>query len=102
MSKLNKTSVEFLVEQGIAKAQSDLLTEGLFGWASGLADKVVSSIINRNTSDVKAAILSDPKLTKLANGLGMNHNAIVKRVMQLAAKDPDFIKALATQRAKRV
>ena len=102
MPSIKQSTLSTLVLQEVAAAKSEILTEALFGWASGLADKVVSSIINRNTSDVKAAILSDPKLTKLAQGLGMNHKAIVTRVMKLAAKDPDFIRALATQRSKYI
>lgn len=77
-----------------------LLREGLFGWASGVADNIVSGIINRNTTAVKDAIMSDKRLTKLAKELGMDHKAITARVLKLAKTDPDFLRALATQRSK--
>lgn len=77
------------------------LEEGLFSWASGVADNIVHSILNRRADILSTKIFDDPKLLKLAKDLKWDKAQLQARVQDLLTRDNRFLKALATQRYRR-
>lgn len=78
-----------------------MLEEGLFSWASGVADDIVYGILNKRADIMSTKIFDDPKLLKLAKDLKWDKAQLQSRIGHLLTKDNKFLKALATQRYKR-
>ena len=78
--------------------EEERLKEGLFSWASGVADNVVYSVLNNYKNIRQSDIFKDPKIQRLAKDLKLSQKDIEQRVSTLVQKDPKFLKALATQR----
>lgn len=78
------------------------LKEGLLSWAGGVADNVVYSVLNNYKSIRQTDIFKDPKIRSLAKDLKISQKDLEKRVSDLMQRDNKFLRALATQRAKRI
>jgi len=78
------------------------LEEGLFSWASGVADDLIYGIINKRADILRTKIFDDPKLLQLAKDLKLSKHDFEKRVTSLLSRDNRFLNALATVRAKYV
>lgn len=78
------------------------LEEGLYSWASGVADDLFYGIINKRADIMRSKIFDDPKLLQLAKDLKMNKYDFEKKVTSMLSKDNRFLNALATTRAKYV
>lgn len=78
------------------------LEEGLYSWASGVADDLFYGIINKRADIMRSKIFDDPKLLSLAKDLKLSKQDFEKRVTGLLSKDDRFLNALATVRAKYV
>lgn len=82
--------------------QEEKLKEGLLSWAGGVSDNIVYSILN-NYKDIRQTdIFKDPKIKSLAKDLKISQKDLESRVNNLLQRDNRFLKALATQRAKRI
>lgn len=82
--------------------EEEKLKEGLLSWAGGVADNVVYSVLNNYKSIRQTDIFKDPKIRSLAKDLKISQKDLEKRVSDLMQRDNKFLKALATQRAKRI
>lgn len=96
---MTKEDLHKLIQEELTQHR---LEEGVMDWMSGVARNMAYSIIDKRGAYLSQAIKYDPKLQKLAQGLKMNTADFEKRVASLLDKDPRFLKALATQRAKRI
>jgi len=81
--------------------QNHKLNEDIAGWMAGVGRDIAYGIIDRRARGLSGALKSDPKLTRLAKDLKLTMNDLEGRINTLLDKDPRFLKALATQRAKR-
>lgn len=84
-----------------AELQNHKIDEDIAGWMGGVGKQIAYSIIDRRAKGLSGALLSDPKLARLAKDLKITTNDLESRINTLLDKDPRFLKALATQRAKR-
>jgi hypothetical protein len=82
--------------------EEEKLKEGLLSWAGGVADNVVYSVLNNYKSIRQTDIFKDPKIRSLAKDLKISQKDLEKRVSDLMQRDNNFLRALATQRAKRI
>lgn len=96
---MTKQEIHKLIQEELTNHK---LEEGVMDWMSGVARNMAYSIIDKRGAYLTQAIKSDPKLQKLAKDLKINTSDFEKRVASLLDKDPKFLKALATQRAKRI
>lgn len=78
------------------------LNEDIMGWLAGVGKQIAYDIIDRRAKGLSGAIKSDPKLLRLAKDLKITTAELEDRVDTLLKKDTRFLKALATQRAKRI
>ena len=78
------------------------LKEGLLSWAGGVADNIVYSVLNNYKNIRQTDIFKDPKIKSLAKDLKISQKDLERRVSDLMQRDTKFLKALATQRAKRI
>lgn len=77
------------------------INEDIVGWMSGVGKKIAYDIIDRRAKGLGQALKSDPKLLRLAQDLKITSKDLENRINMLLDKDPRFLKALATQRARR-
>jgi hypothetical protein len=96
---MTKQEIHKLIQEELTNHK---LEEGVMDWMSGVARNMAYSIIDKRGAYLTQAIKSDPKLQKLAKDLKINTSDFEKRVASLLDKDPKFLKALATQKAKRI
>ena len=82
--------------------EEEKLKEGLLSWAGGVADNVVYSVLNNYKNIRQTDIFKDPKIRSLAKDLKISQKDLEKRVSDLMQRDNKFLKALATQRVKRI
>lgn len=81
--------------------QNHKINEDIVGWMTGVGRKVAYDIIDRRARGLSGALSSDPKLLRLAKDLKITSRDLESRINTLLDKDPRFLRALATQRAKR-
>jgi len=82
--------------------EEEKLKEGLLSWAGGVADNLVYSVLNNYKNIRQTDIFKDPKIRSLAKDLKISQSDLEDRVSDLLQRDNRFLKALATQRAKRI
>ncbi len=82
--------------------QNLMLEEDIIGWMAGVGKQVAYDIIDRRARGLNKALKHDPKLLRLAKDLKMTSKDLEDRISSLLDKDPRFLRALATQRAKRI
>lgn len=82
--------------------KEEKLKEGLLSWAGGVADNIVYSVLNNYKNIRQTDIFKDPKIRSLAKDLKISQSDLEARVSDLLKRDNRFLKALATQRAKRI
>ncbi len=95
---MNKAQLRSIIREEI---QDHKINEDIVGWLGGIGRQVAYGIIDRRSRGLSKALLSDPKLTRLAKDLKITTKDLEDRINTLLDKDPRFLKALATQRAKR-
>jgi hypothetical protein len=78
------------------------IDEDIIGWMAGVGKQVAYDIIDRRAKGLSGALKHDPKLLRLAKDLKITSKDLESRINTLLDKDPRFLKALATQRAKRI
>ena len=82
--------------------EEEKIKEGILSWAGGVADNIVYSVLNNYKSIRQTDIFKDPKIKALAKDLKISQSELEDRVSDLLKRDNRFLKALATQRAKRI
>lgn len=81
-------------------SEDEKLKEGVVDWISGVASRLAAGILNKRAGYLSVAVAKDKKLRKLAKDLKIDSKDFEKRVNSLMDKDPAFLQALSTQRAK--
>ena len=96
---MKKSDIQKIIREEIREYK---LNEDILGWMSGIGKQVAYDIIDRRAKGLNAALKYDPKLLRLAKDLKITSRDLEDRISSLVDKDPKFLKALATQRAKRI
>lgn len=100
---MKKSDIHKIIKEEYKKLlEEEKLKEGLLSWAGGVADNIVYSILNNYKNIRQTDIFKDPKIKSLAKDLKMSQSDLEDRVSDLLKRDNRFLKALATQRAKRI
>lgn len=97
-SKKIQERLRSMIREELRNQQID---EDIVGWMAGVGKKIAYDIIDRRARGLSSALSSDPKLLRLAQDLKITSKDLESRINTLLDKDPRFLKALATQRAKR-
>lgn len=97
---IRKQIHQIIREEYTKVLEEEKIKEGLASWIGGVARNIAYSVIDKRSGYLNQAIKTDPKLIKLAKDLKLSTSDFEKRVATLLDKDPDFLKALATQRAR--
>ena len=89
--------------QDIKKAKQDegQLKESFLDWLAGGASRWGKEIIDRRAGYLTQAIKNDPKLAQMARDSGMSAKSYEDTMYKLMKSDTKFLRALATQRARR-
>ncbi len=95
---MKKSDLHRIIREEIREYQID---EDIAGWMAGVGRQIAYSIIDRRAKGLSSALKSDPKLLRLAKDLKLTVGDLEGRINTLLDRDPRFLKALATQRAKR-
>ena len=95
---MKKSDIQKIIREEIREYK---LNEDILGWMSGIGKQVAYDIIDRRAKGLNNALKYDPKLLRLAKDLKITTRDLENRISNLVDKDPKFLKALATQRAKR-
>jgi hypothetical protein len=95
---MKKSDIHKIIREELQNIRID---EDILGWISGVGRQVAYDIIDRRAKGLSGALKSDPKLLRLAKDLKITTKDLENRINTLIDKDPRFLKALATQRAKR-
>ena len=96
---MKKSDIQKIIREEIREYK---LNEDILGWMSGIGKQVAYDIIDRRAKGLNNALKYDPKLLRLAKDLKITSRDLEDRISSLVDKDPKFLKALATQRAKRI
>lgn len=99
---MRKSEIQQIIREVVkAELREQMIDEDIVGWMTGIGKKIAYDIIDRRAQGLSAAIKTDPKLTRLAQDLKITSKDLEARINTLLDKDPRFLRALATQRAKR-
>lgn len=98
-AKITKKEIQEIIREELRNIRLD---EDLLGWMSGIGRKIAYDIIDRRARGITSALSYDPKLASLAKDLRMTTKDLEDRISTLASRDTDFLRALATQRVKRL
>ena len=96
---MKKSDIQKIIREEIREYK---LNEDILGWMSGIGKQVAYDIIDRRAKGLNNALKYDPKLLRLAKDLKITSRDLENRISSLVDKDPRFLRALATQRAKRI
>lgn len=96
---MKRSELQKIIREELREYRID---EDILGWMSGIGKQVAYDIIDRRAKGLNNALKYDPKLLRLAKDLKMTTRDLEDRISNLVDKDPRFLKALATQRAKRI
>jgi len=96
---MKKEELHKIIKEELRNIRID---EDILGWMSGVGRQIAYDIIDRRAKGLNAALKQDPKLLRLAKDLKITTKDLESRINSLIDKDPKFLKALATQRAKRI
>jgi hypothetical protein len=100
---MKRSELQKIIQEELhAVLEEEKLKEGLFSWAKGTADNIVYSVLNNYKNIRQSDIFKDPKIKALAKDLKISQEDLEDRVSTLLQRDTKFLKALATQRAKRI
>jgi hypothetical protein len=83
------------------KQTDEALKETFLDWLAGGASKWGKEIIDRRAGYLTQAIKNDPKLAQMARDSGMSAKSYEDTMYKLMKSDTKFLRALATQRARR-
>lgn len=95
---MKKSDIQKIIREELASVRID---EDIVGWMAGVGKQVAYDIIDRRAKGLSQAIKSDPKLLRLAKDLKITTKDLESRIDSLLKNDPNFLKALATQRVRR-
>ncbi len=101
---MKKSEIQQIIREAVRaelKEREQMIDEDIVGWMAGVGKKIAYDIIDRRARGLSAALKTDPKLTRLAQDLRITSKDLESRINTLLDKDPRFLKALATQRARR-
>lgn len=96
---MKKSDIHKIIREEI---KNHKINEDIIGWMTGVGRKIAYDIIDRRAKGLTKALKYDPKLNRLATDLKITTQDLEDRINTLLDKDPRFLKALATQRAKRI
>jgi len=96
---MKKSDIQKIIREEI---RNHKINEDIIGWMAGVGKQIAYDIIDRRAKGLSGALKSDPKLLRLAKDLKMTSRDLEDRISMLVDKDPRFLRALATQRAKRI
>jgi hypothetical protein len=100
---MNKKAFHQLIREEYQKLlEEEKLKEGILSWMGGVARNIAYGIIDKRAGYLTQALKYDPKLQRLAKDLKLSTADFESRVTSLLDKDPDFLKALANVKAKRI
>ena len=83
------------------KQTDEVLKETFLDWLAGGASRWGKEIIDRRAGYLTQAIKNDPKLAQMARDSGMSAKSYEDTMYKLMKSDTKFLRALATQRARR-
>ena len=91
------------IAQDLKQGKQDeaVLKETFLDWLAGGASKWGKEIIDRRAGYLTQAIKNDPKLAQMARESGMSAKSYEDTMYKLMKSDTKFLRALATQRARR-
>jgi len=99
---MKKLQIQKIIREAIEiELHEQQIDEDIVGWMSGVGKKIAYDIIDRRAQGLGSALKLDPKLMRLAQDLKITSKDLESRINTLLDKDPRFLKALATQRARR-
>lgn len=96
---MKKSDIQKIIREELVSVRID---EDIVGWMAGVGKQIAYDIIDRRAKGLNQALKSDPKLLRLAKDLKITSKELEDRITNLLNKDSRFLKALSTQRAKRI